>query len=156
MRTWPILGLLTLVHVKGLEKMTWHDARDVPEVLRLRIYEVVREVPAGCVATYGDIAVIVGSGCDARTVGYALNMIPKTQSEPVPWQRIVNAQGGISTSGLLQRKLLEDEHIHFDPDGRIPLRRYRWTGPTAEWAVEHGFHTLASDEDESPEQLSLF
>ena len=67
-----------------------------------------------------------------------------------------NAQGGISTSGLLQRKLLEGETVHFGPDGRIPLRRYRWTGPTAAWAAEHGFHTLASGGDESPEQLSLF
>jgi methylated-DNA-protein-cysteine methyltransferase-like protein len=136
--------------------MIRRNERDVPEVLRLRIYEVVRAVPAGHVATYGDIAVIVGGGCDARAVGYALNMIPKTQSDPVPWQRIVNAQGGISTSGLLQRKLLEDENIDFDPDGRIPLRQYRWTGPTAAWAAEHGFHTLPSRDDESSEQLSLF
>jgi methylated-DNA-protein-cysteine methyltransferase-like protein len=136
--------------------MTWRNERDVPEVLLRQIYEVVRAVPAGRVATYGDVAAIVGGGCDARSIGYALNLIPKSESEPIPWQRIINAQGGISTSGLLQRKLLEAERIHFSADGRIPLRQYRWTGPTVEWAAEHGFNTLASAEDESPEQLSLF
>ncbi len=130
--------------------------RDVPEVLRRRIYEAVTAVPAGRVATYGDIAAIVGGGCDARTVGYALNLIPKAEQETVPWQRIINAQGSISTAGLLQRKLLEDEGIHFDPDGRVPLPEYRWSGPTAVWAAERGFSTLPRRQDESGEQLPLF
>ncbi len=135
--------------------MSWRNERDVPEVLRLRIYEVVRAVPSGQVATYGDIAAIVG-GCDARTVGYALNAVPKTPEEPVPWQRIINAQGGISTSGVLQRKLLEDEGIVFGSDDRIPLGQYRWSGPTAEWAAERGFNLLPSRDDPAAEQLSLF
>ncbi len=134
---------------------SWNE-RDVPEVLRLRIYEVCREVPSGRVATYGDIAAIVGGGCDARTVGYALNMMPKDGGEPVPWQRIINAQGGISTSGLLQRKILEDEGIVFDQKDRVPLGLYRWSGPTPEWAEEHGFKTLPSRDDDGAEQLSLF
>ncbi len=133
--------------------MSWRNERDVPEVLRLRIYEVVRAVPSGQVATYGDIAAIVG-GCDARTVGYALNAVPKTPEEPVPWQRIINAQGGISTSGPLQRKLLEDEGVVFDAAGKIDLRRFRWPGPSTEWAAEHGYQTLPPV-DEGPEQLSL-
>jgi methylated-DNA-protein-cysteine methyltransferase-like protein len=135
--------------------MAWRNERDVPDVLRLRIYEVVRAVPSGQVATYGDIATIVG-GCDARTVGYALNAVPKTAEEPVPWQRIINAQGGISTSGVLQRKLLEDEGIVFGPDDRIPLAQYRWIGPTAEWAAERGFNVLPPRDDPEAEQLSLF
>jgi methylated-DNA-protein-cysteine methyltransferase related protein len=129
---------------------------ELPEVLKLRIYEIVRAVPAGAVSTYGDIATIAGGGCDARMVGYALNEIPKAGAEEVPWQRIVNAQGGISTRGLLQRKLLEDEGIVFDPDGRIPLSRFRWPGPSAEWAAEHGVFVLPPRPEEPGEQLSLF
>ena len=125
-------------------------------MLRLRIYEVVREVPAGAVASYGDIATIVGGGCDARMVGSALNAIPKAGAEEVPWQRIVNAQGGISTKGLLQRKLLEDEGIAFDAEGRIPLVRFRWSGPSVDWAAEHGFFVLPPRPEEPGEQLSLF
>lgn len=135
--------------------MSARNERDVPAVLKQRIYEVVAAVPAGSVATYGDVAVIVGGGCDARTVGYALNAIPKAGGEHIPWQRIINAQGGISTSGLLQRKLLEDEGIAFDDEGRVPLTRFRWEGPSAEWAGERGFHLLRR-KDEPGEQLALF
>lgn len=126
----------------------------VPDVLKRRIYEVVQQVPAGLVATYGDIATVVGGGVDARTVGYALNEIPKHGAEDVPWQRIINAQGGISTKGLLQRKLLENEGVVFEADDRIALARYRWGGPTAEWAAEQGFNVLPG-RDESGDQLTL-
>lgn len=127
---------------------------DLPEVLKLRIYEVVRQVPSGAVSTYGDIAIVVGGGIDAWTVGQALNQIPKSGEEDVPWQRIVNAQGGISTSGLLQRTLLEAEGIVFDASGKIDLRRFRWPGPSPEWATEHGYNVLPPPE-QAPEQLSL-
>ena len=130
-------------------------AEEIPEVLMRRIYEVVRAVPAGRVATYGDIAAIVGGGCDARTVGYALNAVPKHAAEPIPWQRIINAQGGISTKGLLQRKLLEDEGIAFDADGRTDLDRFRWSGPTAEWAEAHGFNVLPGRQQAPGDQLAL-
>jgi methylated-DNA-protein-cysteine methyltransferase related protein len=131
---------------------------DIPDVLKLRIYEVVQAVPPGFVSTYGDIAAIVGGGVDAWTVGQALNQIPKQDEEEVPWQRIVNAQGGISTKGLLQRKLLEDEGVVFDDRSHIDLRRFRWPGPSAEWAAEHGFQPLPPRDapDEDGTQLSLF
>jgi methylated-DNA-protein-cysteine methyltransferase-like protein len=136
--------------------MSRHTPDELPEVLKLRIYEAVRVVPAGTVSTYGDIAMIVGGGCDARMVGYALNAIPKAGAEEVPWQRIVNAQGGISTKGLLQRALLEDEGIVFDGEGRIPLAEYRWSGPSAVWATEHGFFVLPPRSAKPGEQLPLF
>lgn len=136
--------------------MTFRDNRDVPEALRQRIYQVAAEVPAGQVATYGDIATVVGGGSDARTVGYALNAIHKGGGEQVPWQRIINAQGGISTSGVLQRKLLEDEGIVFDEKGRVPLAQYRWAGPTPAWAAEHGFNPLPPRDEPTAEQMSLF
>lgn len=134
--------------------MAWRSNSEIPEVLKRRIFEIVELVPAGSVATYGDIATIVSGGCDARTVGYALNAVPKQDAERVPWQRIINAQGGISTKGLLQRKLLEDEGIVFGEDMRVPLARYRWTGPSEAWAAENGFHVLPPRPDE-PEQLGL-
>ena len=130
--------------------------RDVPEVLKRRIYEVIMAVPAGRVATYGDVAAIVGGGCDARIVGYALNAIPKMDAQAIPWQRIINAQGGISTKGLRQRKLLEDEGVVFDADGRVPLDTFRWPGPTPEWAAEHGFNVLPVRDPDPGEQLRLF
>ncbi len=128
---------------------------DLPDILKLRIYEVVQQVPSGAVSTYGDIAVIVGGGIDARTIGQALNQIPKVGAEDVPWQRIINAQGGISTKGLLQRKLLEDEGVVFDDRDRIDLRRFRWNGPDLDWAVEHGYQPLPPRDEPESEQLSL-
>jgi methylated-DNA-protein-cysteine methyltransferase related protein len=129
--------------------------QDIPDVLKLRIYEVVQQVPLGTVSTYGEIATIVGGGIDAWTIGQALNRIPKESEADIPWQRIVNVQGGISTRGLLQRKLLEDEGIIFNADNHIDLRRFRWSGPSAEWAAEHGYHTLPPADEPEAEQLSL-
>ncbi len=93
-----------------------------------QIYGLVAMVPAGKVATYGDIAGILGT-CEARTVGYALNALPPGRDREVPWQRIVNSRGGVSTPGPDQRALLEAEGVVFDERGYIPLSRYRWQGP---------------------------
>jgi methylated-DNA-protein-cysteine methyltransferase-like protein len=124
-----------------------------------RIYLVVQQVSRGSVATYGDIAAVVGAGCDARTVGYALNELPKGRDDEVPWQRIINAQGAISTRGSRQRQLLEEEGVAFDERGRTDLRRYRWPGPDPAWASANGFTALESPsmkEEEPPGQLRLF
>lgn len=118
-----------------------------------RIYLVVQEIPAGSVATYGDVAAIVGGGCDGRTVGFALGELGE-RSATVPWQRVVNREGSISTRGLRQRELLEQEGVAFDARDRIVFARHRWDGPNAEWAATHGFHTLPPRDD--AEQLSLF
>ena len=118
-----------------------------------RIYEVIAQVPHGMVATYGDIATIVGGGCDARTVGYALGDMPPEHAD-LPWQRIVAKEGGISTRGLRQRQLLEAEGIAFDAHDRVIMARFHWAGPSAEWAAERGFHTLPPRDE--GEQLSLF
>jgi len=121
-----------------------------------KIYIVGEQIPHGMVASYGDIAAIVGGGCDARTVGYALNEIPK-QRAGVPWQRIISKEGGISTRGLVQRQLLEVEGVEFDARGHVIMARFHWDGPSAEWAAAHGFHTLPPrDEGDRAEQMSLF
>jgi methylated-DNA-protein-cysteine methyltransferase-like protein len=93
---------------------------------RQRIYAAVRRIPAGRVATYGQIADVAGLPRQARQVGYALHQCPKT----LPWHRVINAQGRIalppdSTSALTQRRRLEDEGIVF-LNGRVDLTRYRW------------------------------
>ena len=118
-----------------------------------KIYTVAEQIPYGMVATYGDIATIVGGGCDARTVGFALNEMPPERAN-VPWQRIINKQGGISTRGLSQRKLLEDEGVEFDAQDHVIMSRFHWAGPSAEWAAQHGFNTLPPRDD--AEQLGLF
>jgi methylated-DNA-protein-cysteine methyltransferase-like protein len=93
-----------------------------------RIYSVVRRVPRGRVATYGQIATLAGFPGHARQVGYALHAL--APSTAVPWQRIVNAAGGISpratSGGISQRLLLEREGVVFDARGRIALERFGW------------------------------
>lgn len=117
-----------------------------------RVYTMTCQVPAGRVTTYGDLAAIVGGGCDGRAVGQALGALGE-RSAGVPWQRVVNREGGISTRGLRQRELLEAEGVAFDGD-RVLLARHRWGGPDAEWAATHGFQPLPPRDD--AEQLSLF
>jgi len=97
-----------------------------------QIHEIIRIIPSGKVATYGQIAEIVG-GCTARMVGYAASTIP-LDSE-IPWQRVINYKGKISSrsvgSGeLLQQELLEGEGIQFDQLGKTNFKYYRWNGET--------------------------
>lgn len=94
-----------------------------------RVYAVVRQVPSGWVTTYGDVATVLGSPRVARHVGFALAALGE---EDVPWHRVINSRGHISfkgdvARGGLQRALLRDEDVVFDGEGRVDLRRYRWT-----------------------------
>ncbi len=122
-----------------------------------RIYLVVAQVPAGQVTTYGDVARMVGGACDARLVGYAMAELGKWPThEPVPWQRVINAQGGISTRGPRQRRLLEEEGVVFNDKGRVDLARYRWRGPDAAFLKEHGLHALDLPDADQAAQPGLF
>ena len=124
-----------------------------------RIYQIVERVPLGQVSTYGDIALIVGGGCDARLVGLALGDLG-SRATRVPWQRIINRTGGISTQGSNQRELLVAEGVEFDDKGRVPMDRLRWAGPAADWAVKNGFTPLPprapGKDEEDKSQLRLF
>jgi methylated-DNA-protein-cysteine methyltransferase-like protein len=96
-----------------------------------QIYEAVRRIPPGKVATYGQIAKIVGR-CTARMVGYAMAALP--WGVEVPWQRVINHKGEISARSrgdgvLRQRRLLQKEGIRFDRKGRVNLKKVRWAGP---------------------------
>jgi methylated-DNA-protein-cysteine methyltransferase related protein len=94
-----------------------------------RIWRLVSRIPAGRVATYGQIAALAGLPGQARQVGYALAALPA--GSDVPWQRVVNARGEVSPRSSFdgaprQRLLLLEEGILFDAGGRIDLRRHRW------------------------------
>jgi methylated-DNA-protein-cysteine methyltransferase related protein len=95
-----------------------------------QIYDVVRRIPWGKVATYGQVADLAGLYGKARLVGYALYQVPLESD--VPWQRVVNAKGEISYSVAreggdhLQKNLLEQEGIKFKANGSIDLQADRW------------------------------
>ncbi|HEY9854616.1 MAG TPA: MGMT family protein [Stenomitos sp.] len=103
-----------------------------PDFFR-RVYDVVRRIPAGRVATYGQIAHLLGQPMAARAVGYALAHLP--EGTDVPWQRVINREGRISPRGIgaapgdRQRALLEADGVRFDAEGRVPLRTFQWEGP---------------------------
>ncbi len=105
-----------------------------------RIYALVRLIPAGRVASYGQIARIVG--CGARMAGYAMAAVPA--GSDVPWHRVVNSQGRISErkgggGTAEQQRLLEAEGVRFDPLGRVDFGAVRWPGPSWAWLATHGY-----------------
>ena len=96
-----------------------------------RVLQAVSRIPRGQLATYGQIADLIGAyGC-ARQVGWALRRLKLPST--VPWHRVVNAQGRISMSlsregsDWMQRELLMAEGIPVDVEGRLPLRQFLWS-----------------------------
>ena len=122
------------------------------------VWKIVRQVPPGKVSTYGQIAGYIPTppgilpddhlANRARWVGHAMAASPGD----VPWQRVINAQGKISSrqGSHEQRKLLEAEGIVFNARERIDLKRFGWQGPAPEWLRENGL--IAPDK---PQQMSL-
>ncbi len=109
-------------------------ADDTPPFYRL-VYRVVRRIPRGKVATYGQI---LGQPRGARAVGMALGAL-RDAVDDVPWQRVVGAAGRCThRDGFMagiQREMLEAEGITFDRRGHLDLARVRWKGPRREWAT---------------------
>ena len=129
-----------------------------------RIYAVTRQIPPGKVSTYGQIAAIVGRGCTARQVGYAMAAL-RSDDKSVPWQRVINSQGQISLrsgeGGTRQRQLLEAEGVEFDTQERTDFNRFGWDGPDWEWLDRNDFNPAplprtSGKKDTPGEQLSLF
>lgn len=94
-----------------------------------RIYEVVRRIPRGCVATYGQVAEAAGDRKLARAVGNALHRNP--DPETIPCHRVVNARGELAEAFAFggagrQAELLMSEGVEV-VDGRVDLERFRWT-----------------------------
>jgi methylated-DNA-protein-cysteine methyltransferase-like protein len=96
-----------------------------------RVYAAVRRIPRGRVATYGQVALLLGVPRGARAVGWALRALRGRSATTVPWQRVVGAGGRISLRGgsgpFVQRKRLEAEGVRF-AGGRIDLARYGLLG----------------------------
>ncbi|HZM69668.1 MAG TPA: MGMT family protein [Candidatus Cryosericum sp.] len=103
-----------------------------------RLYEVVARIPPGRVATYGQVARLAGMPGAARLAGWALHALPqglRIRGRPVPWQRVINAQGRISPragdavgEGLRQIRLLRRDGVAISRAGRIDLKHYGWDG----------------------------
>ena len=104
------------------------------------IYKIIQTIPRGRVLTYGLISNMIGGRMSAQGVGWALKALGSEKvtapnsfnSGTVPWQRVVNTQGGTSTHKVpgippdLQRNLLEAEGIMFDDEGKMDLHKYLW------------------------------
>ena len=94
-----------------------------------RIYAVVRRIPRGRVATYGQVAQLARIPGAARQVGYALHALGV--GSRLPWHRVINHRGEISRRSMpgpeiSQRLRLETEGVVFDGRGRVSLKRYQW------------------------------
>jgi methylated-DNA-protein-cysteine methyltransferase-like protein len=100
-----------------------------------QVYAVVRRIPRGRVTSYGRVAQMLGRPNAARAVGYALAALAgKHETNPtVPWQRVINSQGRISTPDMdgganQQMKLLRAEGVVVGDDLRVDLSVYLWEG----------------------------
>lgn len=93
-----------------------------------RIYAIVRRIPRGRVATYGQVATLAGLPGAARQVGYALHAL--SGSTALPWHRVINAAGRISlpagAGGLEQRFRLIADGVPVNEQGQVPLARCQW------------------------------
>lgn len=98
--------------------------------LRRAVLRVVRRIPRGRVATYGEVAELAGRPGAARAVGRVLSTLDGRLAREVPWQRVVNASGGISRrpgeGPRTQRERLEAEGVRFRGGGRVDLERHHW------------------------------
>lgn len=94
-----------------------------------KVMAVVKKIPKGRVATYGQIAALAGQPSSARGVGWILNSCSRVYQ--LPWQRVINSKGKISfdpqsKEHRIQKKLLQQEKIQFLIDGSISLTDYGW------------------------------
>ncbi len=92
-----------------------------------KIYNIVKRIPEGNVTSYGKIGRM--AGCSARQVGYAMAATPA--DDDIPWHRVINSKGEISArkegdSDHLQRLMLMDEGVRFDPNDRIDFEQFGW------------------------------
>ncbi|MFC5849821.1 MGMT family protein [Deinococcus petrolearius] len=96
---------------------------------RERVLALVARIPPGRVMTYGQLALLAGQPGAARQAGYVMNALMDGDSG-LPWQRVINAQGRVSTHKLgfgdLQEGLLRAEGVEFGASGRCDLARWQW------------------------------
>ncbi|MBI1278800.1 MAG: 6-O-methylguanine DNA methyltransferase [Anaerolineaceae bacterium] len=138
------------------------------------VWTIVRQIPSGVVSTYGQIASMIPAptGVDeadyerlgAVWVGKAMNAVSSADDTDIPWQRVINSQGGISLpegskAALEQRRRLENEGVKFSSAGKINLNTFAWDGPTSDWLSEYRLLTpkaLKKPADDKPGQMRLF
>ncbi len=101
-----------------------------------QVYAVVRQIPPGQVASYGQVAALLGHPRAARTVGWALAALRESDEPDVPWQRVINSQGRVSIRNMEhapeeQQMLLEAEGVVFNELGKVDWARYGWPGLSA-------------------------
>jgi methylated-DNA-protein-cysteine methyltransferase-like protein len=94
-----------------------------------KIYAIIRKIPKGRVATYGQIAMLAGMAGHARQVGYALHVLPEKSN--VPWHKVINSKGRISLRShdlwnSIQKAILLTEGVSFDADNRVSLTEHCW------------------------------
>ncbi len=101
---------------------------DIEPVFYQRVVKLIKSIPYGKVATYGQIAEYAGNRRAAREVAYILHS--SSQKENLPWQRVINSKGRISMKPgrgyELQKQLLQDEGVVFDEKERVDLDAYQW------------------------------
>jgi methylated-DNA-protein-cysteine methyltransferase-like protein len=138
------------------------------------VWEIVRQIPSGRVASYGQIAAMIPApeGIDAedyrrlgaRWVGDAMNAISGVDEVDIPWHRVINSRGSISlppesAAAAIQRGRLRHEGVAFDATDQTKLDTFGWEGPAPEWLAERGLLAPPSRKKppaEGPQQLSLF
>lgn len=138
------------------------------------VWKIVQQIPTGVVSTYGQIASMIPAppGVDqddydrygAIWVGKAMNAVSSQDDPDIPWQRVINSQGGISLpedsrAAVEQRLRLEREGLTFDKHGRVSLNTFGWEGPDAAWLRANHLLTprpLKKPKDENSGQMKLF
>ena len=123
-----------------------------PGSFNTMVWNIVRQIPPGTVSTYGQIASMlpVPPGVSPKDyerlgpvwVGKAMHAISSQDDPSIPWQRVINSQGGISLPAgsrlaLEQHRRLQREGVQFAPNGRVPFNTYGWDGPDATWLRAH-------------------
>ncbi len=96
-----------------------------------KIYECVKKIPYGKVATYGQIAAMAGNPHWSQVVGYALHVNP--DPEHIKCHRVVNRFGEVSSAfafggANVQIELLRGEGVEVSDDGKVNLKEYLWNG----------------------------
>jgi methylated-DNA-protein-cysteine methyltransferase related protein len=138
------------------------------------VWTIVRQIPSGIVSTYGQIASMIPAptGVDeidyerlgAVWVGKAMNAVSSADDSDIPWQRVINSQGGISLpegskAAIEQRRRLENEGLKFNASGKANINTYGWDGPNEDWLRENRLRTpkaLKKPSDDNSGQMRLF
>lgn len=138
------------------------------------VWLIVRQIPVGQVATYGQIASMIPPPSQVdpeayqrlapRIVGDAMNAVSSKDDPSIPWHRVINSKGGISlpvesAAANTQRERLRAENVTFDMKERVDLFTFGWDGPDSAWLVEQHLlppRSIKGDPPAESTQLSLF